>query len=186
MATTTTTITLEQFLQLAEKKPALEFEDGEVTQKVSPRGKHSVLQKVFVAAVDQVGFSRKLAQAFPELRTTFGGRSYVPDLSVYRWDRIPVDERGEVGNEFFAPPDIAIEIKSPGQRTAALKRRCVWYVLNGVQVSLLADPEDYYVLRFAPNEEPQLLRGSDPIALDTVLPGFLLKVDDLFAPLRMT
>jgi Uma2 family endonuclease len=38
-----TRMTLEQFLALRERKSALEFEDGEVTQKVSPKGPHSAL-----------------------------------------------------------------------------------------------------------------------------------------------
>ena len=44
MATTNKTVTLQEFLRLPEKKPALEFEDGRITQKVSPGGKHSRLQ----------------------------------------------------------------------------------------------------------------------------------------------
>ena len=37
-------LTLDQFLALPEKKPALEYEDGVVTQKVSPKNRHSRLQ----------------------------------------------------------------------------------------------------------------------------------------------
>jgi hypothetical protein len=37
-------MTLVEFLALPEEEPALEFADGRVEQKVSPKGKHSGLQ----------------------------------------------------------------------------------------------------------------------------------------------
>ena len=42
------------------------------------------------------------------------GVSRVPDVSIYTWDRIEWDPRAERGA--LIPPDIAIEIASPGQR----------------------------------------------------------------------
>ena len=30
----------------------------------------------------------KIAYAFPELRCTFGGRSIIPDIAIYKWERI--------------------------------------------------------------------------------------------------
>ena len=74
---------LEEFLNLPEQEPALEFEDGVVSQKVSPKGQHSGLQGDFVELVNRYTRTRKLARAFPELRATFAGRSYVPDVAVY-------------------------------------------------------------------------------------------------------
>jgi hypothetical protein len=116
-------MTLEAFLRLPEKKPALEFEDGMVTRKVSPQGRHSRLQVKVTERINAFAEPRRLAVAFTELRTTYAGYSRVPDVSVYRWDRIPVDATGKMLDDFHLPPDIAIEIISPGQRTNALLRR---------------------------------------------------------------
>src|SRR5690242_18087723 len=118
-------LTLEEFLVLPEQKPELEYEDGEVTQKVSPKARHSVLQSACAEAVDRRYRRRKVAMAFPELRCTFGGQSYVPDVSVLRWDRIPRTADGRVADDVLWPPDIAIEIVSPGQSVNALVRRCI-------------------------------------------------------------
>ena len=85
-------MTLEEFLELPEEEPALEFEDGKVTQKVSPKGRHSVLQLAVAEAFNRFAKPRKLAYAFPELRSTYGTVSLVPDVAIYRWDRIPRDE----------------------------------------------------------------------------------------------
>ena len=121
-------MTLEAFLQLPEEKPALEYEDGRITQKVSPKLKHADLQAELAALIRAFGRPRQLAMAYPELRTTFGGRSYVPDVAVFRWERIPTGPDGELVNEVFTPPDIAIEIVSPHQSSTRLIRKCLWYV----------------------------------------------------------
>jgi Uma2 family endonuclease len=184
MAVISTPLTLEEFLQLPEEEPALEFANGVVTQKVSPKGKHSALQLELARRLEEAGRPGKVARAFTELRITFAGASRVPDIAVYRWDRIPVDAIGQVANEFTEPPDIAIEIVSPEQSLTALVRRCLWYVANGVQVALLVDPADESVLAFHPDRPPSAWGGSDRIDAGEVIPDFELSVDQLFASLR--
>lgn len=48
-------ISLDVFLALPERKPALEFEDGRVTPKVSPKARHSTLQKRLSEWFDDFG-----------------------------------------------------------------------------------------------------------------------------------
>jgi Uma2 family endonuclease len=177
--------TLEEFLKLPEDEPALEFEDGKVTQKVSPKGQHSMLQGTFTERINRFAEPRKLAFAFPEIRATFAGASHVPDVGVYLWDRIPRTEAGEVANDFFEPPDIAIEIVSPEQSVNSLVRRYLWYVENGVRVALLVDPHDRSVILFRPSSRPVPLRGADAIEIGDILPGFQLSVDQLFGSLSL-
>jgi Uma2 family endonuclease len=111
--------------------------------------------------------------------------SRVPDISVYRRDRIPLDTNGLIADDFPEPPDVALQIVSPEQSVNALVRRCVWYVAHGVQVALLVDPADQSVLAFRPNQQPTAWRGSDQIDLGEVLPAFALTVEELFASLRL-
>jgi Uma2 family endonuclease len=105
-------------------------------------------------------------------------------VAVYRWDRIPRDVRGELEDDVLEPPDIAIEIVSPGQSVNALVRRCLWYVANRVQVALLVDPVDKSVLAFRPNGRVSVWHGTDRIDLSEVLPDFVLTVEELFTSLR--
>ncbi len=118
-------LTLAEFLRLPEQKPALEFEDGVVTQKVPPRGQHSVLQFSLAERINAFARPRGLAFAFPELRTTFAGASRVPDIAVSRTERIPRLPDGKVANDFLEPPDVAVEIVSPEQRVNQAARRCL-------------------------------------------------------------
>jgi Uma2 family endonuclease len=108
MAITPQAMTLDEFLQLAEVKPALEYHDGIVTQKMAPKGWHSVLQVELAEWINRTARRSRSARALTELRTTFAGASHVPDVVVYRAERIPRDAAGQVLNDVFAPPDVAI------------------------------------------------------------------------------
>jgi Uma2 family endonuclease len=179
-------LTLDEFLALPEEKPALELEpDGTVTQKMSPQGQHSLLQFALCERINRFARPRRLAVAFPELRTIFGGAAYVPDVSVFRWERIPRTPAGELANVFEAAPDLAIEIVSPGQSPNAPVRRCVWYADSGVERALLVDPADRSLLQFEAGLAPRTLRTDEPLDFGAVLPGFRLTVGELFDSLRL-
>lgn len=175
---------LDEFLALPEEKPALEYWRGRVSQKVSPKARHSALQGELMQRFNQVGMPRRVARAFPELRATFAGESVVPDVAVYRWERIQREKDGSLADDVTTPPDIAVEIVSPGQSANALMDRCLWYVAHGVQVALLADPYHQSVLVVRPERQPVLWRGADLIDVSEVLPGFDLSVEQLFSSLR--
>ncbi len=95
----------EEFLKLPETKPASEYIDGEILQKPMPQGKHSKLQSKLVTTINNIVEEQKIALALPELRCTFGGRAIVPDVVVFAWERIPLDEKkkkknGDIANVF--------------------------------------------------------------------------------------
>jgi len=119
--TVTKPLTIEEFLQLPETKPASEFIDGQIIQKPMPQGKHSTVQLDLGASINLVLKPQHIARAYSELRCTFGGKSIVPDVAVFTWGRIPRDENGEVSNTFSTAPDWTIEILSPNQSKTAEK-----------------------------------------------------------------
>jgi Uma2 family endonuclease len=178
-------MTLEEFLRLRERKPALEFIDGEVSQKVAAKARHGALQLEGAMLISAFARPNRLARAFPETRATFSGRSYVPDVVVYRWDRIPTTADGEVADDVMLPPDIAIEVISPGRTVSKLSERCRWFVAYGVAVALLVVPRRRTVYRFHAREGERALTGVERIDLDEVLPGLELTPTALFAALRM-
>lgn len=184
MAVVQRRLTLQEFLELPEAEPALELHKGVVTQKMSPKGPHGRLQlwlgRWFEELTQPIGF----ALAFTETRVSFDGDSFVPDVIAYRADRVPLDERGDVAEDFDEPPDVAVEIWSPGQTLQDLETRCRWYVEHGVQAVLLVHPRNRWVRIFRPGTETPPLRGPDRIEFGNALPGFTLAVDELFRPLR--
>ena len=108
----------------------------------------------------------------------------MPDVAVYRWDRIPRDAQGRIVYDFLEPPDVIFEIISPGQSTNRLIRRCLTYVRGGVQAALLVDPRDESIVMIRPGAEPVTLRAGETLDLSDLIPGPQLDVAALFAALR--
>ena len=179
MAVVERALTLEEFLALPEEEPALEYWDGVITQKVSPQADHGMLQFLVAELFNNVARPRQLGLAFTETRFSTGRRSPVPDVSFYVKDRIRLRLDG-MYEDFREPPDIAVEILSPGQRVNPLIRKCLGYLELGTRVALLVDPEDRSILEFRPGRPVRVLQGDDRIELDEVLPGFELTVRQLF------
>jgi Uma2 family endonuclease len=174
--TPTRRITLEEFLQLPETKPASEYINGEIIQKPMPQGKHSTLQGELVTNINAVVKPGKIARAFPELHCTFGGRSIVPDVTVFTRSRIPVDEKGNIGNVFNTYPDWTVEILSPDQRTTKVISNILHCLNHGTSLDWLIDPEELNVLIYPLNQQPIYLENEEDI----------LPVPDLVKDLHLT
>ena len=182
---TTRRLTAEEFLKLPEEKPALELVDGMVVQKVSPQEQHSALQTGFAEAVNAFGRLRRVALALPELRGRFGAEVLVPDVAVYRWERLPRTAAGELANVYQGPPDVAVEIVSPEQSIGEMVAKCRRYIAEGVSIALVVDVDHRTVTRLDEHGSQTVLRGDDRIDPNAVLPGFELTVRDLFDTLRV-
>ena len=166
-------LTLAEFLELPETKPASEYINGKIIQKPMPKGKHSRLQLRLCNTIYEQAESKKIASAFPELRCSFGTRSVVPDVAVFRWDRIPFDTDGEVPDDFLLSPDWTIEILSPDQSSNRVIGNILYCIEHGCQIGWLIDPSDRSILVFRPNQPPQLLKDNETLP---VLPEILLKI----------
>jgi Uma2 family endonuclease len=176
---------LEEFLKLPETKPANEYINGEILPKPMPNGKHSRLQLRLCNSINEKVESQKLAYAFPELRCSFGERSIVPDIAIFKWSRIPFDADGEVPNDFLLPPDWTIEILSPEQSSNRVIGNILYCLQYGCQLGWLIDPGDRSILVFQSDRQPELLRGSDrPTVLEDIDLG--LTVETIFSWLKMS
>ena len=176
------TLTLAEFLQLPETKPASEYIDGQITQKPMPQGKHSVIQGELGPAINGVVKRRRIARAFPELRCTFGGRSTVPDVAVFRWERIPRDENGEVANTFSAAPDWTIEILSPDQSQTRVTKNILHCLQHGTEVGWLIDPSEQTVFIYRSKQEPEALDEPEQVVpVPSFASDLKLTIQDLFA-----
>ena len=175
---------LEEFLQLLETEPASEYINGAVIQKPMPKGRHSRLQGKLGAVINQVAEEQQIAYAFPELRCTFGGRSLVPDLAVFQWQRIPFTTSAEVPDNFELPPDWTIEILSPEQKANKVIGKILHCLEYGCRLGWFIDPDDLSILIFLPKQQPSLLQGEDVLP---VLPGIelTLTVNQVFGWLKM-
>ena len=165
MAITNWNLTLDQFLDLPEAKPALEYDPpcddhgATVRQKMSPTAGHSAIQTAFIYLL------RPLRERGLRVRTeltTVRGSVKVPDVSVY-----PIEELAHArlrrGRYPTTPPRIAIEIRSPDEQA----EKCRFYVAEwGCPLALLVDPDAAVpeVIAYQPQVPPMRYRDAERIA----------------------
>ena len=176
------TITLDEFLQLPETKPASEYINGAIVQKPMPKGKHSTIQGELITTVNAVGKPQRIAWAFPELRCTFGGRSIVPDIAVFEWPRIPLNAKGKIENRFEIPPDWIIEILSPDQSSTRVINKILFCLKNKTKLGWLIDPEEELVfVYFADRTIAFFEEPGDRIPVPPFAESFNLTVGQMFS-----
>jgi Uma2 family endonuclease len=172
-------LTLDQFLDLPEATPALEYDppcNGQgatIRQKMSPSEAHSALQAAFTYLLRPLR-ARGL-RIRTELRIVMG-TARIPDVSVYALtDLAPtVLLRGRYPT---TPPQIAIEIRSPDEDLSTQVDRCRFYVDEwGCPLALLVDPESVTaeVLAFRPQQAPSVYRDRERI--EPLYDGFGLEL----------
>jgi len=173
-------LSLAAFLNLPETEPASEYIDGQINQKFMPQGKHSLIQTEFASTINQQGKPRKLALALTELRCTFGGRSIVPDIAVFEWSRIPVDENREIANRVESHPDWLIEILSPEQSPNRVINKIIFSIQHQTKLGWFVDPGDRSIMVFQPNQLPEVKYHNDILPVLNVLGDWQLRVADVF------
>jgi Uma2 family endonuclease len=175
-------LSLDEFLKLPETKPASEFIDGQIFQKPMPQGKHSTVQLDLSANINQALKPQRIGRAYSELRCTFGGRSLVPDIAVFTWERIPRDANGEVANTFAIAPDWTIEILSPDQSQTKVVRNILHCLDLGTTMGWLIDPDEKLVFVYFADRRIVLLEvESDRLPTPDFAESFSLTVGQLFS-----
>ena len=104
-----------------------------------------------------------------------------PDVAFNRKENVPPTD-----HERFVPrmPDLAVEVSSPSNTVAELRRKAAVYLANGTELVWLVLPErsGVEVWRLGPDGEPatELIARDDSLTGEPVLPGFTLDLQRLF------
>ncbi len=178
-------LTDEQFSRLCQDNPDLRFEltaGGELLI-MAPTGskmgwRHSKLNQRLAnwAEQDGTGVSFDSSTGF----TLPNGAKRSPDaawLGRERWDAL-----SEAQQEGFAPlcPDFVVELRSPTDRLADLHDKMREYIENGARLGWLIDPIDKRVYVYRPGQPVESLDNPTTLSGDPVLPGFVLRVQELW------
>ena len=175
-------LSLEDFLTSPETEPESEYFNHEIIQKPMPKGKHSAIQGEFTSFINSALRLKRIARAFPELRCTFAGMSIVPDISVFRWDRIVRDRDGKIANIFGIAPDWMIEILSPDQSQTKLVKKILFALENGAEVAWLLDPDEEVIFIYRVNQALQVYdRPEQVLPMPDFASDLQLTVETIFS-----
>ena len=100
-----------------------------------------------------------------------------PDLAFYSHDRIP--ESG-YGVTFWGPPDLAVEVTSPSNRVSEVQEKVTEDLTAGVRLVWVIDPPTKTVTSYTEEGAARILRSDEALEGGEVLPGFRLRLQDLF------
>jgi Uma2 family endonuclease len=100
-----------------------------------------------------------------------------PDAAVIRADRLPPGD----GTGFLeGAPDLAIEIVSPSNSGSQIREKVSEYLAAGASCVWVIDPRRRTATVHSTDCEAVQLREPDALFCDGVLPGFRLKLSELF------
>ncbi|MEL6606340.1 MAG: Uma2 family endonuclease [Cyanobacteria bacterium J06614_10] len=176
-------ITLTDFLQLPETKPANEYIDGQIVQKPMPKTDHGILQTDLAAAITACLRPNKIGRAITELRCTFEGRSIVPDITVLPWHEIPRRDNGKaLAAELFVAPSWMIEILSSGQNQTKVVEKILYSLEHGTQMGWLIDPSEECVFVYTADSKVRLYQKVEqPLPVPSFAKDFELTVGSLIS-----
>ncbi len=102
-----------------------------------------------------------------------------PDVCFYSHARWP---RSQVGNTLPpVPPDVAVEVVSPGNRVAEIVRKVSEYLDAGVALVWVVYPEHQRVVVYRADAAESITLDSDAVIENLAeLPGFRCSVSDFF------
>jgi Uma2 family endonuclease len=175
-------LTVKDLEKLQEQAPdyRMELVDGNITV-MSPSGYES----------DEVA-SRVIGKLFNYVdenrlgRITGAGAGFTlpnadtraPDVSFVQAHRLRKSPRS------FAElaPDLMVEVKSPTDSMKGLREKIDSFLVQGTRVGILIHPEQRWVEVRRTGQEPQTLRDNDVLTVPDLLPGWEVKVADLWSP----
>jgi Uma2 family endonuclease len=181
VSTRTKPITVEELWELRHEPYRLALIDGELHRMPGAGGTHGALHMFLGAHLVPFVISRKLGRLyadtgfilFPDRDTTL-----FPDIAFVRTEKIPSLEREEKFLRLV--PDLAMEIVSPTDYPKLLDEKLSAYMDARTPGVWRFYPRARSIRVFRPGKEMVILGPEDILDGEDILPGFRIRVADLF------
>lgn len=101
-----------------------------------------------------------------------------PDAAFVRQERLTSDIRKR--GYFPGPPDLAIEVVSPGESVREVEEKAHFWVKAGTRMVVVIDPERETAAVYRANRRALRLQKDDVLDGEDVVPGWRLPLRELF------
>jgi Uma2 family endonuclease len=176
--TTAQQLSKTEFWALADGAEDVTYEliDGSAVAKVSPKYFHAKYALALVRILDR--WSTQNGRLGLEWAFDLNENSTpVPDLLYVSFARLP--ETWHENEACPVPPELAIEVLSPGQTFGQMTKKASLYLAGGVLRVWVVDPVAQTLTVFYPDAPPVTYGASQEIA-DDLFPGLLVAIDNVF------
>ncbi|MEH1783677.1 MAG: Uma2 family endonuclease [Nostoc sp.] len=174
-------LTLQEFLNLpsGEGDITCELIDGQAIPKMSPKFFHAKLTRVLLNLIEQSCEGK--GEVCPEwaVALTRRGRDWmpIPDILYISYERLPAN--WDENEACPVPPDLVIEIISPGQTFGQIAAKAKDYLDAKVLRVWVLDSKARSITVFYPDAAPQTYMGED-LLTDSLFEGLEFTVEQVF------
>lgn len=163
-----------------------ELVGGELVEVPGAGGLHGLLVKVFLRLLDPFVLAHRLGEVFADGVGYIIARGpdvvRIPDVSFIARERLPA---GGIPEGFIpGAPDLAVEIVSPGDRAEEVYGKVREYLDAGARLVWVVWPRHRTVTVYTPDGQVRERREGDELDGGDVLPGFQVRVAELFAAIQ--
>ncbi len=178
------TYTPEEFENLPEFEELYELVAGKLVKKPRPGDEHNTIARAIMKRYDRLVPDEKLGKLWSATTFDVGtGWLPIPDLGFMRAERVPPTSPKSVKGV----PDLVVEIHSPTdlrskpEREATARKIADWQAV-GVRLIWAINPRKREIEIYHPAQAKavQILTINDELSGDEVIPGFRLKLSELF------
>ncbi len=167
-------------------KPAIEWINGKPVQKLMPTDFHAFIQAAFLrmlytwSKITTGGRGKVGAEwRFRIPPNAYNTDSVVPDVAyLASYFDLPKAERRYPA----VPPDIVVEVRSPGDDETEIIEKRDFYLWWGVKLVIIADPERRTVETQETNDAVSYLNERDTLT-STTFPTLIISLHEIFAEL---
>ncbi len=157
--------------------------DGIVVEKTDVGAREIWLANVLGRLIENLPGSEQAGQVLVEMIYDFRpalDHERRPDVSFVSFDRWPKDRALPFTAAWPVAPDLAVEIVSPSNGAADVRRKIRDYFRAGVARVWVIYPETEEVEDYDGPASVRILRGSDSLDLGSLIPGARLDLANLF------
>ena len=179
MSTTTHLMTAEELIRLPDDSMCHELIKGELLTMPPPKREHGRIAANLTILLGLHAKAHRLGDVHTESGyklesdpdTVLG-----PDVSFLSKERVDQTDDGY----YDGPPDLAVEMLSPGDSRGYVERKLALWLETGTRSVWLVNPRHRTVEVISSLNNRRMLHEDDELVDDT-LPGFRVKVSEIFA-----
>ena len=182
MASTVASFTVEDVAAMPETAGRFELVRGELRPMMVPLYDHGFVVIEFGSRLLRFVRERDLGDVVTEVGFVFErdpDTLYLPDIAFVRADRRPSPDARR--HHLEMAPDLAIEVLSPSNTANEIAEKVETYLRAGVRLVWLVNPTRQTVTVHTPDHVARTLFAADTLDGGDVLPGFSVRVGELFA-----
>jgi Uma2 family endonuclease len=182
MSIATSYITAGEFAQLPDPGHPQELVRGVIVDVPPPKPRHGKICTKISRYLDEYCDANDLGHVLANDSGIITEQSpdtvRGPDVAFIGYAKLPRD--ANLGDYVLIPPDAVFEVRSPGDRWSEILRKVSEYLLFGVPVVYLFDPETECIHCYFSDRPEQILSAADELVGHGVLSGFRVPVAKFF------